>query len=444
MLKGVSTEQRAERFPDADQARPLKIAVIGLGYVGLEAAIAFAGSGTSVIGFDIDPNRITQLQNKRDKNLQVSAESLATPKITFSNAPRDLSAANFYIITVPTPLTDDNRPDLAPLQNAAVTVGRVLNSGDTVVLESTVYPGVTETVVASLLETTSGLRVGVDFGLGYSPERINPGDQSHTFETVIKVVSATDAPTLERVATVYERAVRAGVFRAASIQVAEAAKLIENIQRDCAISLMNELCQLFRKTGLDTYDVLRTAATKWNFIPVVPGLVGGHCIGIDPYYLIDWAEQNAYVPQIIPSARRVNQSMSDFIAHETLRLLDSLPAPRVAIAGVTFKEDVPDIRNSQILTLIHTLQAKQCVILLHDPIADKDEIEKHWALSLSPLEELRDCDAIVLAVAHGFYRDLGWELIRPLLRADRPLVVVDVKAFLDRESIPERVILWRP
>jgi UDP-N-acetyl-D-galactosamine dehydrogenase len=422
-----------------------KIGVIGLGYVGLPVALAFAEKFDDVVGFDIDGKKIADLRAGRDITAQFSAKELGATRLTFSDEPADLKTCTFFIVTVPTPIDSDKRPDLRPLLSASTTVGRVLRPGAVVVFESTVYPGVTEEVCAPVLEKNSGLKAGVDFFLGYSPERINPGDQEHTFTRIKKVVSGDTPATLERVAAAYGNVVAAGVHRAESIKVAEAAKVIENTQRDLNIALMNELALIFDRLGIATKDVLRAAGTKWNFLPFSPGLVGGHCIGVDPYYLTSKAEQLGYNPHVILAGRRINDSMGAFVAQKTIKLLIGQGRPvkgaRIGVLGLTFKENVPDLRNSRVPDIIRELVSFGAEVLVHDPLGDPAEAVHEYALTLSPLDSLHNLDALVLAVSHREYLAEGAAGLRARLRADG--VFIDVKSCFSATDFPPPLTSWR-
>jgi UDP-N-acetyl-D-galactosamine dehydrogenase len=420
------------------------IAVIGLGYVGLPVAVAFATSGVPVVGFDVDAGRIAELSEGRDRTREIEPDDLARAPVTYTADPAGLAAADFFIVTVPTPIDDANRPDLGKVIAASRTVGAALRPGAIVVYESTVYPGVTEEVCVPVLEAASGLAAGRDFTVGYSPERINPGDRTRRFETLTKVVSGQDAATLETVAAVYASVVTAGVHRAPSIKVAEAAKAIENAQRDLNIAFMNELSEICAAIGIDTHDVLAAAATKWNFLRFTPGLVGGHCIGVDPYYLTYRAEQAGIHPQVILAGRRINDAVGSRVAIECVRLLlkRGTMARRVAVLGLTFKEDVPDIRNSRVVDVVRTLEGFGMTVGVHDPIADAGAAEREYGLRLHPLSDLAGADAVIVAVAHADYVAGGWGLVRGLLGpAGGP--VLDVKAILPRDERPADVDLWR-
>jgi len=421
-----------------------KIAVIGLGYVGLPVAVAFARSGVPVVGFDIDQGRIAELTAGHDRTREVESSELHQPVLAFESDLGKLTPADFFIVTVPTPIDPANRPDLRALLSASETVGAVLKRGDIVVYESTVYPGAIEEDCAPVLERASGLVCGRDFTLGYSPERINPGDRQHRFESIMKVVSGQDARTLDIVADVYGSVVKAGIHRAPSIKVAEAAKVIENTQRDLNIAFMNELSTIFHRLGIDTGDVLAAAGTKWNFQPFQPGLVGGHCIGVDPYYLTHRAEKAGYLPEVILAGRRINDMMGAHVARECARMLKATSAkePVVTVLGITFKENVPDIRNSKVIDIVRELGEFGVNVQVCDPLALPDEVVHEYGIALTPFDRLRPADAVIFAVAHADYCDGGWPLIRGLLRDGRG-PVLDVKSKLDRRAAPEGVSLWR-
>ncbi len=424
-------------------AHTRKIAVIGLGYVGLPVAVAFARTGASVIGYDIDAGRIAEIAAGNDRTREVAPEDLHAVRARWTADPNNLRAADFFIVTVPTPIDNQFRPDLRMLLKASELVGRALKEGDIVVYEFTVYPGATEEDCMPVLERASGLTGGRDFTLGYSPERINPGDRQHRFETIAKVVAGQDVRTLDIVAEVYGSAVKADIHKAPSIKVAEAAKVIENTQRDLNIAFMNELSELFHVLGIDTADVLAAARTKWNFLPFTPGLVGGHCIGVDPYYLTHRAEKAGFDPKIILAGRRVNDAVGKKVAREALRLLQAggRKPERVTVLGLTFKEDVPDIRNSKVVDIVRELSAARIAVQVHDPLADPAQARQEYGIDLLELEALRPADAVVLAVAHDVYKT-GRSLVLPLLH-DGKGVVVDVKAHLDRNRVPAGVVLWR-
>jgi UDP-N-acetyl-D-galactosamine dehydrogenase len=422
-----------------------KLAVIGLGYVGLPVAVAFARQGTPVIGFDISPTRMSDLVAGCDRTQEVAPHDLRQRTLRFTSDPAEIAAADFFIVTVPTPIDAARRPDLAALLAASRTVGQALKKGDIVVYESTVYPGATEEDCVPVLEQASGLTAGRDFTVGYSPERINPGDKTHRFETIKKVVAGQDARTLEIVAAVYGSAVTAGVHKAPSIKVAEAAKVIENAQRDLNIAFMNELSAIFHELGIDTKDVLAAAATKWNFLNFTPGLVGGHCIGVDPYYLTYRAQKAGYHPDVILAGRRINDSIGVRVARECLRRLSKAGtrAELVTVLGLTFKENVVDIRNSQVVDIIRELASFGVTVQVHDPLADPGAALTEYGITLrTELTSLAPADAVVLAVAHETYRSLGWPLISGLLKVGRSLVM-DVKGSLDIADKPPGIEVWR-
>jgi UDP-N-acetyl-D-galactosamine dehydrogenase len=421
-----------------------RIAVIGLGYVGLPLALAFARDFPDTVGFDINTARIAALRAGHDKTGVCTDEELAETTIRWSADLDDLRGCTFFVVAVPTPVDATKRPDLRLVCRAAETVGSVIQPGGVAVFESTVYPGVTEETCGPIITRVSGLRQGVDYHLGYSPERINPGDTVHTLPNIVKVVSGDDDATLERVAAVYGRVVPAGIFRAASIKVAEAAKVIENTQRDLNIALMNELAQIFDMMGIATRDVLAAANTKWNFLRFFPGLVGGHCIGVDPYYLTAKAEELGYHPQVILAGRRVNDGMGGFVATKLVKLLIERDLPvknaRIGILGLTFKEDVPDLRNSRVPDIINELTQYGITPLVHDPLADLDEAVEEYGLSLSSLSEFRDLDGLILAVPHQAYRDLSATALCGMLRADG--VLIDVKSMLTSADITDDYVYW--
>ena len=421
------------------------ISVIGLGYVGLPVAVAFALGGYDVIAFDINEQRIRELRDNHDRTGEVEHHDLRRAKMVVTSDPADLARANFHIVTVPTPITEARLPDLGPLFAASRTVGCALKPGDIVVYESTVYPGATEEDCVPVLEEASGLTFGRDFAVGYSPERINPGDREHRFTSINKVVSGSDAETLETIANVYGSVIEAHIHKSPSLKAAEAAKVIENTQRDLNIALMNELAMIFHRLGIDTRDVLAASATKWNFLKFTPGLVGGHCIGVDPYYLTHRAERAGYHPQVILAGRRINHDLGAYVARQVVRHLLQARRngkPVVTVLGLTFKEDVPDIRNTKVTDIVSELESFGCVVQVHDPMADAGETEVEYGISLTSISDLKPADAVVLAVGHRIYRDGGWEVITPLLQDGRGMVA-DVKGVLDRATRPEDITLWR-
>lgn len=412
------------------KSRQDKIAIIGLGYVGLPLAVHLAAH-FDVVGFDLKKDRITELRNGHDRTLEVDPADLSAARIDFTSGPENLTQCRLIIVAVPTPIDEYNIPDLSPLRSASSMAGKFLRKGACVVFESTVYPGATEEVCVPLLEKESGLRFGSDFTVGYSPERINPGDKVHTLDTITKIVSGSDSATAQMLEKVYGQVVRAGIHRALSIKVAEAAKVIENTQRDLNIALMNELAMIFDIMGINTLEVLTAAGTKWNFLPFRPGLVGGHCIGVDPYYLTFKAESLGYHPEMILSGRRINDGMGKYIAERTVKMLihggKAVKGARVAVLGITFKEDVPDLRNTRVVDIVHELADYGVQVLVHDPLADAKEARQHYGLDLVPIESLKGVDAVVLAVLHKTYIEMGLGAIADLCTKGEP-VVVDVKS----------------
>lgn len=422
-----------------------KVAVIGLGYVGLPVAVAF-GHKAEVIGFDVKPERIMELKAGRDRTGEVTDSELRQTRILFTSDVADLRKADFHIVAVPTPVDVANQPDLTPVLRASASVGKALKRGDIVVYESTVYPGATEEDCVPVLERESGLKCGVDFFVGYSPERINPGDHAHRFTTIRKVVSGQTPEVLEIVAATYASVVEAGVHKASSIKVAEAAKVIENTQRDLNIALMNELALIFDRMGIDTQAVLEAAGTKWNFLPFRPGLVGGHCIGVDPYYLTHKAEKIGYLPQVILAGRRINDSMGKFVAQRTIKELvragHELRGATVTVLGLTFKENCPDLRNSKVANILSELRDFDVQLQVSDPLADPVEAEHEYGVQLVPFERLQPADALVAAVAHEQYRRLGAPELKRLLK--KPPLVMDVKAMFSRAALEAAGIrVWR-
>ncbi len=421
-----------------------RIAVIGLGYVGLPVALAFSNRFPGTIGFDIDSKKILSLKAGIDRTGEVTREALLSTHLHYTDDPKALCDTTFFVVAVPTPIDSNKRPDLEPLIRASEIIGRVMQPGAVVVYESTVYPGVTEEICGPAIERVSGLKQGRDFWLGYSPERINPGDTAHTLERVIKVVSGEDADTLERVARTYGAIVPAGIHRAPNIRVAEAAKVIENTQRDLNIALMNELALIFDRLGIRTRDVIAAARTKWNFVDFKPGLVGGHCIGVDPYYLTTKAEAVGYHPDVILAGRRVNDGMGPFLAQRMVKLLVHADIPvkcaRVGIFGLTFKENVADLRNSRVPDIVSELREFGVSPLVHDPVADRDAAREEYGIDLAEWEEMRDLDGVVLAVSHDFYKSLPVTFWPEVLRPGG--VLMDVKSILEPEAIPETHVYW--
>ncbi len=427
-------------------ARQDKIAVVGLGYVGLPLAVHLAAH-FDVVGFDLKQDRIRELRTGYDRTMEVENDQLVKAAITYTSQPEDLAPCRLIIIAVPTPIDEYNIPDMGPLRGASTTAGRYLQKGSSVVFESTVYPGATEEVCVPLLEKESGLKLGRDFTVGYSPERINPGDKVHTLESITKIVSGSDPATADLLVKVYGQVVKAGIHKASSIKVAEAAKVIENTQRDLNIALMNELAMIFDIMDIDTLEVLEAAGTKWNFLPFRPGLVGGHCIGVDPYYLTFKAESIGYHPEMILAGRRVNDGMGKYIAEKTVKMLihsgKQVKGAKVAVLGITFKEDVPDLRNTRVLDIIHELADYGVEVLAHDPLADNQEALQYYGLELNSLERLNGVDAVVVAVMHKAYREIGIDGITDLCTNGKP-ILVDVKSSFTQEQANRlNITFWR-
>ncbi|HEX8061263.1 MAG TPA: nucleotide sugar dehydrogenase [Cyclobacteriaceae bacterium] len=414
-----------------------RLAIIGMGYVGLPLAVEF-GKIMDVVGFDIDQQRLSELTNYSDKTSEVTADEIkAAVKLKFSGNINDIRNANGYIVTVPTPVDEFKKPDLRPLESASTTVGKVLKRGDIVIYESTVYPGCTEEVCVPVLEKTSGLKFNVDFFCGYSPERINPGDKQHRVTNIMKVTSGSTPAVASKVDDLYRKIVIVGTHKASSIKVAEAAKVIENSQRDLNIAFVNELALIFEKIGIDTQEVLEAAGTKWNFLNFRPGLVGGHCIGVDPYYLTYKAEGVGYRPEVILSGRRINDNMPVHVASAVIKLMtrNELPIAKsnVLVLGITFKENCPDIRNSKVVDVITELQSYATIVDIYDPLADADEVHKEYGLHLT-IDLSKKYDAIILAVNHKEFEAIDWNKIK----TDKT-VVYDVKGRLDRSIITARL-----
>ncbi len=423
-----------------------KIAMIGLGYVGLPVAVAF-GKLFHVVGFDTKAQRIMELKAGHDSTREVTAQDLAAADILFTDRVADLQGCDFFIVAVPTPVSAGNKPDLGPLLAASRSVASALRPGGVVVYESTVYPGATEEDCVPVLQACSGLKFGVDFTVGYSPERINPGDRKHTFTKVKKIVSGSDADTLDTVAEVYGAVVTAGVHRTSSIRVAEAAKVIENTQRDLNIALMNEFSVLFKRMDIDTQEVLDAASSKWNFLPFRPGLVGGHCICVDPYYLTYKAEKLGYIPQVILAGRRINDNMGRYVARNTIKLMLAqgidVARSRIGIMGITFKENCPDVRNSKVIDMILELEDYGVKVVVSDPHADVDDLRRHHQIELEPLDAAHQVDALVLAVSHSEYRLLSPPELRAMVRGDKP-VLIDVKSVQPRAALESvGFTVWR-
>lgn len=428
-------------------AKKIPVAVVGLGYVGLPLAVALA-KRFAVIGFDIATDRVARLMEGKDHTNEVADEDMVATTAVFTTNPADLARAGVIIVAVPTPVDGHKTPDLTPVTSACVTVGRVMRPGTVVVFESTVYPGVTEEKCVPILERESGLAFGRDFTVGYSPERINPGDKVHTLETVVKIVAGSDAATLDLLAGIYGAVVTAGIHKASSIKVAEAAKVIENTQRDLNIALMNELAVIFHNLGIDTQEVLEAAGTKWNFLPFRPGLVGGHCIGVDPYYLTYKAEATGYQPQVILAGRRINDGMGGYVAQQAVKMMiragRHVKGARVGILGLTFKENVPDLRNSKVVDIIAELEDYGICVLVHDPLANADEAKTEYGVTLRPMEDLTSLDALILAVGHTAYEGITPEGAAGMFTNPEAAVVLDVKSFWNRDAMQRHVrAYWR-
>ena len=413
-----------------------KLSLVGLGYVGIPIAVSFAKK-IDVIGFDLNEKKIELYKNGIDPTKEVGDEAIRNTTVEFTSDEAKLREAKFHIVAVPTPVNADHTPDLVPVESASRIVGRNLSKGSIVVYESTVYPGVTEDICVPILEKESGLVCGKDFKVGYSPERINPGDKVHRLETIVKIVSGMDEETLETVAKVYSLVALAGVHKAESIKVAEAAKVIENSQRDINIAFMNELSIIFHKLGIDTKAVLEAAGTKWNFLKFAPGLVGGHCIGVDPYYLTYKAEEIGYHSQVILSGRRINDSMGQYVTESLIKLMAKSGVPisgaKVAVLGLTFKENCPDTRNSRVVDIIHELREYGIEPVVCDDVADKDGAEREYGLELTEFEKVNNCDAVVLAVAHDEFKALSMSDYDALYKNETK-ILLDVKGILDRKT----------
>jgi UDP-N-acetyl-D-galactosamine dehydrogenase len=426
------------------KASPQKIGIVGLGYVGLPLALALGRVFPSTVGFDINPAKIEDLIKGRDPTGDGFQDEVKGSSVTFTAAPEALKGCDIIIVAVPTPIDENRQPDLSPLIKASQTVGRNLKRGAIVVYESTVYPGVTEEICGPVLERESGFKRGEDLFLGYSPERINPGDKEHTLEKIVKVVAGEDSEVTERIASVYGAVVKAGLFKASSIRVAEAAKVIENTQRDLNIALMNELSIIFDRMGIRTKDVLEAAGTKWNFLRFSPGLVGGHCIGVDPYYLTAKAQQLGYHPQVILAGRRINDDMGRFIAQRAVKMMIHAGLPlkgaRVGILGITFKENVTDTRNSRVPDIAHELAEFGVNTVIHDPLADPEVVREEYGLSLSPLEELSELHGLIVAVGHNEIIAAGVEsCVKRLMPGG---ILVDIKSIFDPSDVPRHISYW--
>ena len=425
-----------------------KLSLVGLGYVGMPIAVAFARK-IKVVGFDLNEKKIELYKSGIDPTNEVGNDVIKNTKVDFTADPSKLKEAKFHIVAVPTPVNDDHTPDLTPVEGASRILGQNLTKGSVVVFESTVYPGVTEDICVPILEKESGLKCGVDFKIGYSPERINPGDKVHRLETITKIVSGMDEETLDTVAKVYELVVEAGVYRADSIKVAEAAKVIENSQRDINIAFMNELSIIFNKMGIDTKSVLEAAGTKWNFLKFQPGLVGGHCIGVDPYYLTYKAEELGYHSQIILSGRRINDDMGKYVAESMVKNLIKADIPvkgaKVAILGFTFKENCPDTRNTKVIDIYKELGEYGITPIVVDPAADADEAKRLYGITFDSMDAVTNMDAVIVAVAHKEFLSLDKEKISAFFDPNHSKkVFMDIKGLFDRkEYLTEDYIYWR-
>lgn len=422
--------------------REEKVALVGLGYVGLPIAVAFSKT-VEVIGFDTNAKKIELYKEGFDPTQEVGDEAVLKSPIEFTADEEKLKEAKFIIVAVPTPIRQDKVPDLNPVEHASQVVGRNLTKGAIIVYESTVYPGVTEEICVPILERESGLKCGVDFKVGYSPERINPGDKEHRLENIVKIVSGMDAESLEIIARTYEIVIKAGVHRASTIKVAEAAKVIENAQRDVNIAFMNEIAMMFNRMGIDTKEVLEAAGTKWNFMKFAPGLVGGHCIGVDPYYLTYRSEQLGYRSQLVLAGRRVNDDMGKYIVENTIRELIkaqiNISECKVAILGFTFKENCPDIRNTRVIDIINELETYGIEPMVCDPVADKEEAKREYGIEFVELEAIKDVDALIIAVAHNEFRELGLGIFNRLFEDtnQQQKVIIDVKGILTQSQVNE-------
>ncbi len=426
-----------------------KVSVIGMGYVGLPLAAAFAEKGINIIGFDLNEEKIETYKRGIDPTHEVGEERLRKIKrIEYTTKPEKLKEAKFHIVAVPTPVGRDNVPNLGPVEGATRIVGQNLTRGSYVIFESTVYPGVTEDICIPILERESGLKAGIDFKVGYSPERVNPGDKVNTVEKIVKIVSGMDQESLSVIAEVYELVIEPGVHRAPTIKVAEAAKVIENSQRDVNIAFVNELAMIFEKMGIDTIDVLEAAGTKWNFLPFRPGLVGGHCIGVDPYYLTYKSEQEGYISKLILNGRQINNGMSKFIVEKIIKLMIQndikIKNSNVAIMGITFKEDCPDLRNSKVIDVIRELESYGINISVVDQVADINEAKKEYGIELKKYTELNNIDLTIFAVKHRENLELDFGVLKDIYSSkNAKKVIVDLKACIDKSKLDEEFCYWR-
>ncbi len=445
-MHGDCAGRRGRRNELEKGVSDIRVGVVGLGYVGLPLALAFARV-LSTFGFDLDAKKVAAYEQGYDPTGEMEPEKFtAATQLSVSTTPEGLKKCNRIVVAVPTPIDDAHQPDLTPVIRASETVGSNLSKGAIVVFESTVYPGVTEEICVPILERESGLKCGADFTVGYSPERVNPGDKVHRLETIVKVVSGQDEATLEAVAQLYEMVIEAGVYRAPSIKVAEAAKVIENTQRDVNIALVNELALTFHKLGIDTMQVLEAAGTKWNFLPFRPGLVGGHCIGVDPYYLTHRAEIAGFRPEVVKAARYINDGMGRWLAEQTvvqmIRAGVTIKGAKVGVLGLTFKENCADLRNSKVVDTVRELESLGIEVQVHDPLADAGEALDEYGLVLVGRKALKELDGLILAVAHQEFREMGIEQIAGLCKRGAP--VMDVKCILDVEAVKKTGLsLWR-
>lgn len=416
-----------------------KLAVVGLGYVGMPLAIAFSKKNIDTIGFDLNKDKILMYQNGIDPTLEVGNKEIRESKMNFTYSEEVLQDASFFIVAVPTPINLDKTPNLSPVEGASKIIGRNLKKGSIVVYESTVYPGVTEDICIPILEKESGLICGVDFKVGYSPERINPGDKVNTLEKIIKIVSGMDQDTLDEIAKVYELVIEAGVHKASSIKVAEAAKVVENSQRDINIAFMNELAMVFDKMDINTSEVIEAMNTKWNALKFYPGLVGGHCIGVDPYYFVYEAEKLGYHSQIMLAGRKINDTMGSFVADALIKKMiianKNIKQSKIVILGLTFKENCPDIRNSKVQDIIERLNEYEISPIIVDPQADEVEVKKEYGVNLTSLEDVKDADAVIFAVSHKEFLELNIEQINDLYSKNSSKVLIDVKSIFNQKEM---------
>ena len=425
-----------------------KLSLVGLGYVGMPIAVAFAAKGIKVVGFDLNKEKIVLYKKGIDPTQEVGNAVIKKTTVAFTADPKKLTEAKFHIVAVPTPVYADHTPDLTPVEGASRILGKYLTKGSVVVFESTVYPGVTEDICVPILEKESGLKCGKDFKIGYSPERINPGDKEHRLNTIKKIVSGMDAVTLDTVAKVYSLVVDAGVHRAENIKVAEAAKVIENSQRDINIAFMNELSIIFNKMNIDTQSVLRAAGTKWNFLKFTPGLVGGHCIGVDPYYLTYKAEEMGYHSQVILAGRRINDDMGKYVAENAVKNLIKADIPvkeaKVGILGFTFKDNCPDTRNTRVIDIVHELQEYGIKPIVCDPVADAKDAERLYGIKFVAMNKFKNLDAVIIAVAHNEFKTLDAGKLASMYGKRGHKVLVDVKGILDKQAFQKAGYLyWR-